>query len=337
MDIDKTSPLYQDLRSLTSKYGAALMIELVNYIFVAALIFIAAGVFCGLTGIDMNSGSGAGYLVSMLVNDIASYAFPIAVFYAMFKKDIEAADLMLSLAGDEMKYRRFTGETILLLLAGLFMASTGSLATSIVSGFLNDLFSVPEPQTAFSDSMPPGVFEFVTFEIASVIVAPICEELIYRHLLLKPLRRYSDMTAAVVSAMIFGISHFNFDQFLYTFFFGFALAVITMRSGSIVPAVICHMANNLIAGMTVYMPETFGSDILDSLFGTLASLCSTLSVLMFWAGIPATVIVLVSKLARLKSASYVPVKTQFAVMFSQLFVILGLAASLVLTFLLLYR
>lgn len=336
MNIDKTSPLYKDLRVLSSKYGAALLIELVNYSFVAALIYIAVSAICSLFGCDMSEGSGVGYLMSLLTNSIASYLFPTVVFYVIFKKDIEATDFMLRLAGDEMRYRRFTGETVLLMLAGLFMASAGSLATGYISEFLNVLLGIPEPETAFSDSMPLGIFEFAAFEFTSVIVAPICEEFIYRHLLLKPLRRYSDVTAAAITAMIFAISHFNFDQSLYTFFFGFALAIIAMRANSVVPAVICHMANNFIAGMTVYLPETFGNDVLDTVFGVTATFCGVLSQVMFWAGIPALVIAIVLKLTELKSSSYVPAKTQFAVFFRQPFVILCLIASLALTFLLLY-
>lgn len=336
MNIDKTSPLYKDLRGLSSNYGTALIVELINYIILGYVIFAVINMLCVASGIDMYSGSGAGYLMLMLSNDIASYLFPAVIFWAIFRKDIESTDMMLRLAGEDMRYSRFTGETVLLLLAGLFMGSAGSLATGYISSFLNDLFSVPEPQTAFSDSMPLGLFEFITFEVSSSVIAPICEEFIYRHLLLKPLRRYSDIAAATISALFFGISHYNFDQFLYTFFFGFALAIIAIRANSIIPSIICHMANNIIAGMTVYMPDSFGNDVFDAVSGAVSTFCNVLSHLMFWAGIPALILAIVLKLHKLKSASYVPAKTQFAVILSHPFTVIGITGSLLLTFLLLY-
>ncbi len=83
--------------------------------------------------------------------------------------------------------------------------------------------------------------------IASVILAPIGEELIYRGVVLRCSAKVSQRFAIFFSAFIFGIMHGNPYQFVLGFLLGIPLAIITIRTGSLIPAIICHMANNAVA------------------------------------------------------------------------------------------
>ncbi|MBQ8175506.1 MAG: CPBP family intramembrane metalloprotease [Oscillospiraceae bacterium] len=83
--------------------------------------------------------------------------------------------------------------------------------------------------------------------IASVILAPIGEELIYRGVVLRCCAKVSRRFAIFFSAFVFGIMHGNPYQFVLGFILGIPLAIITIRTGSLIPAIICHMANNFFA------------------------------------------------------------------------------------------
>jgi len=170
-----------------------------------------------------------------------------------------------------------------------------------------------------------------------VIVAPICEELLYRHLLLRPMRKYGDMAAAVISALMFGLGHFNFDQFLYTFLFGFTLAVVAIRRNSVVPAIILHMINNIMAGFSSYLPETFGNELADTIFAEVAESMVLFGWIMLFGGAVAVVIAVIKHLFVFRQPDQMTDAGEFRVIFTTPVVLIGIAASLVLTFVMLYK
>lgn len=79
------------------------------------------------------------------------------------------------------------------------------------------------------------------------VVAPIVEELIFRGLILHGLRRnYNAFTAVFVSALLFALFHLNPWQFPATFVLGLLLGWLTIRTNSIILAIIGHSINNLL-------------------------------------------------------------------------------------------
>ena len=56
--------------------------------------------------------------------------------------------------------------------------------------------------------------------------------------------------AVLISGLMFGLIHLNVGQFFYATIIGFVLAIITLYSQSIVPAMIVHFLNN---GISVYL------------------------------------------------------------------------------------
>ena len=144
------------------------------------------------------------------------------------------------------------------------------------------------------------------------------------------------MTAALVTALFFGLSHFNFDQFLYTFSFGFFLAVITLRSGTIIPAVICHALNNFAAGVQTYQPETLGNAVLDGALRSLADIFTAVNSIFVFGGILLIIVVIVTHLLQLKNRSGIPPAKQLAIVFSNPLLLVCIVVSFVVTFVNLY-
>ena len=88
---------------------------------------------------------------------------------------------------------------------------------------------------------------FVVLAVLVVGVAPVVEELFYRGLLLRAAeRRWGSTTAVLVSSAVFGASHFQLIQFPALFGFGVVLAILTLRSGRLGPAIAAHMAFNAV-------------------------------------------------------------------------------------------
>jgi membrane protease YdiL (CAAX protease family) len=74
------------------------------------------------------------------------------------------------------------------------------------------------------------------------------EELLFRGFLLRLLaRRWPGALAAAGSAAVFGAAHLDLVQGAAAFALGAYLAALTLRAGSLWPAILCHLANNTLA------------------------------------------------------------------------------------------
>ena len=84
----------------------------------------------------------------------------------------------------------------------------------------------------------------------------IAEEFLFRGLVLGALReRFQALPAVIVSALLFALFHLNIYQVPTAFVVGIVLAVLTLFSGSIWPAVLLHLLHNGLAlGVQLTMP-----------------------------------------------------------------------------------
>lgn len=85
--------------------------------------------------------------------------------------------------------------------------------------------------------------------IAAIAVLPaFAEEIVFRGVLARGLRRqHPAWLAVVISSGVFGIYHLIPQQVVATFLLGCILGFLTLRSRSIVPAIVVHVLNNAIA------------------------------------------------------------------------------------------
>jgi len=82
----------------------------------------------------------------------------------------------------------------------------------------------------------------------AVVLAAVCEEILFRGLLMQLLARGGRWwTAIVVSAVLFAVFHLDFIGLLPRTLLGVYFGILVWRSGSIFPAMLAHGANNLLA------------------------------------------------------------------------------------------
>jgi hypothetical protein len=87
--------------------------------------------------------------------------------------------------------------------------------------------------------------------LAMVVVAPIVEEVLFRGAMEEHLLRQgkSPRMAIFLSALVFGIIHFNPAQSLFAFLLGLAFGWLYYRTRSVIPGIIGHMLNNAICAV----------------------------------------------------------------------------------------
>jgi membrane protease YdiL (CAAX protease family) len=79
------------------------------------------------------------------------------------------------------------------------------------------------------------------------IVAPICEELVFRFGMLEGYKCKSNIKAIFLTASAFALMHMNPEQTFYQFFLGAVCAYIAIKTNSIVPSILIHSANNIVS------------------------------------------------------------------------------------------
>lgn len=96
------------------------------------------------------------------------------------------------------------------------------------------------------ESMPPA--RLVWLVVAAVVVAPVVEEIVFRGLVYRFLRQRTGVaSSAIVSGALFSAVHGYLVVLPALFIFGVALALVTERYASIVPAIVLHATKNALA------------------------------------------------------------------------------------------
>lgn len=136
-------------------------------------------------------------------------------------------------------------------LVGVVVNQLIYLATGRVSS--NDLDQI-------IDMMPVGLVV-----LCVSVIAPVCEEIVFRYLLAGRLARYGQASAAFISALLFAAFHGNFSQFFLAFAAGLLLAYAYFRTGRLLVPILIHMAVNFSnSGVALLLPP---SDTAYALYG----------------------------------------------------------------------
>ena len=97
-------------------------------------------------------------------------------------------------------------------------------------------------------------FPVMLFLIAGV--GPFCEELVFRGIIFSGYRKDGTIIgAAILSALVFGLMHMNFNQAGYAFVIGIGLALLVVATGSIWPAFFSHFLINAQSVCSMYLME----------------------------------------------------------------------------------
>ena len=120
---------------------------------------------------------------------------------------------------------------------------------------------------------PRGIFGFLLSLTATVIVPGLVEEFANRGLILGLLRRYGDGFAVVVSALLFGLMHGNFEQIPFAFLVGLVLGYIVVKTESLWIAVAVHAFNNFVSVFFDYFLSSVSDSLQNVIYTAFLMLC----------------------------------------------------------------
>lgn len=98
-----------------------------------------------------------------------------------------------------------------------------------------------------------GPLDLIKWIVLTAVLPAIFEEFTHRGLALHALKeRGSELTQVVLSGLLFALMHTNIIQAFYAFVGGCIFGYLTVRSGSIYPAMILHFTNNALSCLSSY-------------------------------------------------------------------------------------
>ncbi|HEX2937741.1 MAG TPA: type II CAAX endopeptidase family protein [Ruminiclostridium sp.] len=129
----------------------------------------------------------------------------------------------------------------ILLVFGLLVSIIGEQYSSFSDALLN-FFNLKVNLEQFNFPTNPTALVFYVLSVS--VFAPFCEEFIFRGLIMQNLRKYGDFFAVIVTALMFGVLHGNFEQTPFAFVVGIALGFTVLETGSVFAGIILHCLIN---------------------------------------------------------------------------------------------
>lgn len=176
----------------------------------------------------------------LLINQYIIILIPVAI-YSIFKKVNVKETFRLNNPG--------VLPMLLVALISLPAFFAMGMLNSLVLYFLQFIGDFP------SQPIPvPQNLKELTVGILIVAVSPaICEELLNRGIMLKGYEKRGSMKAVVITALFFGIFHFDITNLVGPIFIGLLMGYYVIRTNSIFPGMLAHFSNNAINEIFQYI------------------------------------------------------------------------------------
>lgn len=119
----------------------------------------------------------------------------------------------------------------------------------IISSFFSGLMSILgyTPRVSGTGESTYTFWQFIQNVLLVAVLPGFCEEFLHRGLVLQGTKHMGFGKSIFISAVLFGLMHFNIDQFFCAFSIGLLLGFVAVVTKNIWPAIIIHFTNNFLA------------------------------------------------------------------------------------------
>lgn len=140
------------------------------------------------------------------------------------------------------------------LFAMVFVGMAFAVFANIVTSWLMTILgSIGIPTPSFPETMEPTTTSLWLNIISTALFPAFAEEIVFRSYVQGCLAPCGTTASVVVSAALFALFHGNILQVPFAFLMGLILGWLFARTGSILPSVVLHFGNNLMAVLIDYL------------------------------------------------------------------------------------
>ncbi len=137
---------------------------------------------------------------------------------------------------------------VIILLSASFWLLNMAVAAGLVTGLMEIGY---EPVMVLE---PPQTLQhYLVYLFILSVSAGICEEVMFRGALMPALEKYGIVPAIVFSSFLFALFHVSFLNLFSTFMLGIVMAVVVIKTGSLLGGILYHMLNNFYAATYLYL------------------------------------------------------------------------------------
>lgn len=209
---------------------------------------------------DAETAAWSGIVAGPVLIGTAGVAY-LSIEQFLGRKDEPARPLMWK------SQRKSVGVCVLIALGGIVVALLGSGLLSLIQ---QQLFSteVEEQQAIVELVNRRETLELVLLGISAVLLAPLTEELLFRHMFFRRLLHRSGPTLAwILPALAFALAHWNLVGVTIYVWLGLVFAYSYLLSGRLWVAMVVHAGHNAFAlSMLLWAPEAL-PDLPEGLLG----------------------------------------------------------------------
>ncbi|CAH0207819.1 CPBP family intramembrane glutamic endopeptidase [Peribacillus simplex] len=188
-------------------------------------IFMLIGSYTGMPADELEVKSAAYWIV---------FSFLVALFLILFliRKDMR----------EKLDTRNQTSVSMSILwaIAGVFMA----LFAQSIAGSIEQMLGV-ESESENTQQLISLIYKVPMVIFVTSVIGPILEELIFRKIIFGSLhKRFNFFISALISSVIFGLAHGEFEHLLLYTAMGFTFAFLYAKTGRILVSMSAHIAMN---------------------------------------------------------------------------------------------
>ena len=159
------------------------------------------------------------------------------------------------------KFKRTSAFKFLLIIPfGITIMFCANYFVSILQMFMPEFMI--DSYVGTSEAFTSG--PFIIQVLATAVGAPIVEELMFRGVIYRRLRRMAGVIpSAIIVSLLFGVYHGNWIQAPYAFLLGLACVYVNERYKSLIAPMILHGTANLVAVLITFFATISGENVVD--------------------------------------------------------------------------
>lgn len=257
-------PINKNLRKLSNVFSFSLLLKEVAAILAVLIGMLMMALYRGIWNIKSDN-SNVYYDIINLLSYFTYMFVPFAITSAILRQN------PLKTIPFKFKNKNLIPASIAI---GLFLSIVGEFYSSYFD-YLLSFFGLKVKLDAFN--FPNNTPALIVYAISISIFAPICEEFIFRGLIMQNLRKYGNFFAVLISSLLFAVLHGNFSQTPFAFLVGIALGFSVIETGSILTGIIIHCLINSISiaidGIAFYYGDELANVVNLSYMAVVFLLC----------------------------------------------------------------
>ncbi len=199
--------------------------------------------------------------VAVILLQIVIFLIPAAVYIRALGCDIT-----------RFRFSLFGPGQLLLLISALISLTTGTILIDYVTLGSDALAQNYDLWGVFISKNDGSAGNAIYLILAYAVLPALCEEFVFRGLLISEYEKRSSVAAVIMSSLFFALLHFDLLRFPTYFFSGLLLAATLYASRSLLAVIVLHFCNNMIGIFGRPYMQTFAELGGDEFFMT--ALCA---------------------------------------------------------------